>query len=280
MKNLLNMSYDGALTMEMSNPPKASNSPMIRSDSTKKQLDDNSHFSGAQSNTGSNQSIAPDSDTGHDFSDQESSSSEDEYESIFCPTPARNSSPSRDPIRICLRLNQSHIKAPQDVSCPLDVHKVGDSTWLTDPPPPLGKTRKELADVSVSKVSANLPANKSKPKPEHNPIPTVKRGRGRPRKISEKDPRKIPETGCQAAPLTNAEWDWIEACAAANFSAIWKAWDEAKLKEKERKADQLANEKTEGKKPFAARKPTINAKQKSTATVPSVGVCQSARGVV
>jgi hypothetical protein len=47
MKNLLNISYDRALTMEMSNPPKASNSLMITSDSTKKQLDDNSHFSGA-----------------------------------------------------------------------------------------------------------------------------------------------------------------------------------------------------------------------------------------
>ncbi|PLW26418.1 hypothetical protein PCASD_25221 [Puccinia coronata f. sp. avenae] len=123
-------------------------------------------------------------------------------------------------------------------------------------------TKKELADVSGSKVSANLPANKSKPKPEHNPIPTVKRRRGRPRKISEKDPRKIPETGCQAAPLTDAEWDRIEACAAANFSAIWKAWDEAELKEKKRKADQLANKKTKGKKPFATRKPTINASAK------------------
>jgi hypothetical protein len=144
----------------------------------------------------------------------------------------------------------------------------------------LGKLRKELVDVSGPKVSANLPADKSKPKPEHNPIPTVKRGQGRPRKISEKDPRKIPETGCQPAPLTNAEWDWIEACAAANFSAIWKARDETELKEKERKANQLANKKTKGKKPSATRKPTINGKQKSTATVPSVGVRRSARGVV
>ncbi|PLW37339.1 hypothetical protein PCASD_09649 [Puccinia coronata f. sp. avenae] len=265
--------------MEISNPPKASNSPMITSDSTKKQLDDNSHFSGARSNKGSNQSIVPDSDTGHDFSDQESSSLEDEDESIFHPTPARNSSPPRDPIRIRLCLNQSHVKAPQDVS-PMDVHKVGDPTWLTDPPPPLGKPRKELADVTGPKVSANLLANKSKPKPEHNPILTVKRGRGRPRKISEKDPRKIPETGCQPAPLTDAEWDQIEACTAANFSAIWKAWDKKELKEKERKANQLANKKTKGKKPSATRKPTINGKQKSIATVPSVGVRRSARGVV
>jgi hypothetical protein len=67
----------------------------------------------------------------------------------------------------------------------------------------------------------------------------------------QKDPAKIPggkkcvrpkknlEDNSQLAPLTNADWDQIEACAVANWKALWKAQEEGEAALKEKKKNQM-----------------------------------------
>ncbi|PLW22179.1 hypothetical protein PCASD_18799 [Puccinia coronata f. sp. avenae] len=265
--------------METSIPPKPPNSLVITSASSNKQLVDNHHFLGAQLNEGSNQSSVPDSVSDHHFSDQESSNSEDR--SIFHPAPEGKTSPHRDPLRICLCLNQSHArlgspcKAPREASHPLDVCKAGDCPRASDPPP---------SKMRGPEMPAKSRVNNPKPGPAD--IPTIKRGCGQPRKNPN------PEKDFQPAPLTDAEWDRIEACAVANWTALWNAQEEAELKEKQKQAADLAelkekqkretdfaDEMTKGKKPLAPSNGTIDSKKKK-ATIPAVGVRRSARGAV
>jgi hypothetical protein len=84
--------------------------------------------------------------------------------------------------------------------------------------------------------------------------------------------------------LTNAEWDHIEARAAENWGATWKAREEEyDLKEKKKKLAQAVKEKKEKEKSTATkdvgRKPFDASSWKSTST-PLVGVRRSARGLV
>jgi hypothetical protein len=39
--------------------------------------------------------------------------------------------------------------------------------------------------------------------------------------------------------LTNADWDQIEACAVANWKALWKAQEEGEAALKEKKKNQM-----------------------------------------
>jgi hypothetical protein len=55
--------------------------------------------------------------------------------------------------------------------------------------------------------------------------------RGHPKKIHAKD--------IGPTPLTNAEWDCIEACAARKWSEIWKAREEEDVMKEKRKKEEL-----------------------------------------
>ena len=146
MNNLLNISYNGVLSIKNSNPPKTSNPPLMADEHHETTSKGFHHMRAEES--GANLS--------------EDSGGESEEGSTFHPPQTGNplSSPPREPIKIRLCLNPSHPKqgrprkAPLEVSHWSDTCNVGHQTGSTDPPPgatdphPSGATKTKKHDLN------------------------------------------------------------------------------------------------------------------------------------
>ncbi|PLW52822.1 hypothetical protein PCANC_08881 [Puccinia coronata f. sp. avenae] len=171
-----------------------------------------------------------------EISSNQETKSESEDQSVFHSPPALARNPTtsqpQKPTRICLRLNQipkrqglGQEPPPLEGNWPCCAStNVGIWPRAASPPPV------EDSNLGLEKVAAGAEAW-APPTDKQSTSKITTRKRGRPRKLPEKPPAKE----FRPAPLTDADWDRIEACGAANFDAIWKACEEEELKMK--KAD-------------------------------------------
>jgi hypothetical protein len=105
------------------------------------------------------------------------------------------------------------------------------------------KKNNQLSKSQSGKSGPEVKTQKPVQKLEESAKKLAGRKRGRPRKHPAKDLQPVPhgqpkkkKNVSGPLPLTNAEWDRIEACATANWSAIWNAREEEdELKDKKKK---------------------------------------------
>ncbi|PLW16793.1 hypothetical protein PCANC_15395 [Puccinia coronata f. sp. avenae] len=208
MNNLLNISYNGVLSIKNSDPPKTSNPPLMADEHHETSSKGSHHMRAEES--GANLS--------------EDSGGESEEGSTFHPPQTGNplSSPPREPIKIRLCLNPSHPKqgsprkAPLEVSHRSDTCNVGHQTGSTDPPPGATDSHPSGATKTKNMISISWAGNSSQAVVTKQPEPKSEAPTNPPGKKCGQ-PKKKPQID-SAGPvlLTDAEWDHIEACAAAN----------------------------------------------------------------
>jgi hypothetical protein len=153
MNNLLNISYNGVLSIKNSNPPMTSNPPLMA---------DEHHET---SSKGSHHMRAEES--GANLSEDSGGELQEGLTFHLPQTGNPPSSPPCEPIKIRLFLNPSHPKqgcprkAPLEVSHRSDTCNVGHQTGSTDPPPGATDSHPSGATKTKNMISISLAGNSS-----------------------------------------------------------------------------------------------------------------------